>query len=45
MPNATRFTLVTVPFQPKPIYYAVQAFARGWQQDQQLWLPAPDASR
>jgi hypothetical protein len=37
------FTLVTVPLQPKPIYYAVQAFARGWQQDQQLWLPAPDA--
>ena len=35
------YTLVTTTFQPKPIYYAVQAYARGWQQDQQLWLPAP----
>ncbi|HLV36439.1 MAG TPA: hypothetical protein VKY59_15040 [Spirillospora sp.] len=35
------FTLVTVDFQPKPIYYAVQAYARGWQQTESLWLPAP----
>jgi hypothetical protein len=36
------FTLVAVNFQPRPIYYAVQAYARGWQQDEQLWLPAPE---
>jgi polysaccharide biosynthesis protein PslG len=35
------FTLVTTDFQPKPIYYAVQAYARGWQQEGALWLPAP----
>jgi hypothetical protein len=35
------FTLVTPDFQIKPIYYAVQAYARGWAQGQQLWLPAP----
>jgi hypothetical protein len=35
------FTFVTTTFQLKPIYYAVQAFARGFQQDDQLWLPAP----
>lgn len=35
------FTLVTPDFQAKPIYYAVQAYARGWQQEQALWLPPP----
>jgi hypothetical protein len=35
------FTLVATDFQPKPIYYAVQAYARGWAQERQLWLPAP----
>lgn len=35
------FTLVTADFQPRPIYYAVQAYARGWQQAENLWLPAP----
>lgn len=35
------FTLVTTDFQPKPIYYAVQAYARGWTQEADLWLPAP----
>lgn len=36
------FTLITPDFQPTPIYYAIQAYARGWQGDEQLWLPAPD---
>jgi hypothetical protein len=35
------FTLVTPDFQAKPIYYAVQAYARGWQQEDSLWLPSP----
>lgn len=35
------FTLVAVNFQPRPIYYAVQAYARGWERDEPLWLPAP----
>ncbi len=35
------YTFITTTFQLKPIYYAVQAFARGLEQDQALWLPAP----
>lgn len=35
------FTLITPDFQLKPIYYAVQAYARGWERDESLWLPAP----
>jgi hypothetical protein len=35
------FTLITPDFQPKPIYYAIQAYARGWQRSDDLWLPAP----
>jgi hypothetical protein len=35
------FTLITPDFQAKPIYYAIQAYARGWQQNEDLWLPAP----
>jgi hypothetical protein len=35
------YTFVTTTFQRKPIYYAVQAYARGVQQDEPLWLPAP----
>lgn len=35
------FTLITPDFAPTPIYYAIQAYARGLQQDEQLWLPAP----
>ena len=35
------FTLMTADFQPKPIYYELQAFARGWQQTDALWLPPP----
>jgi polysaccharide biosynthesis protein PslG len=35
------FTLITPDFQPKPIYYAIQAYARGWERNEDLWLPAP----
>jgi polysaccharide biosynthesis protein PslG len=35
------FTMVTPDFQIKPIYYAVQAYARGWERSESLWLPAP----
>lgn len=35
------FTFITTRFQLKPIYYAVQAYARGAQQSEDLWLPAP----
>lgn len=35
------FTLVSVDFERKPIYYALQAYARGWSMDTNLWLPAP----
>ncbi len=35
------FTFVTSDFQLKPIYYAVQNYARGWETSENLWLPAP----
>lgn len=35
------FTLLTADFQPKPIYTAIQAYARGWERNDELWLPAP----
>ncbi|MDX1991600.1 MAG: cellulase family glycosylhydrolase [bacterium] len=35
------FTLVTPEFQLKPIYSAVQAYARGWESEGALWLPPP----
>ncbi len=35
------YTFITTKFQLKPIYYAVQAYARGFKQDESLWLPAP----
>jgi hypothetical protein len=35
------FTLVGVDFQRKPIYYALQAYARGLSMSEDLWLPAP----
>ncbi len=35
------YTFVTTTFQLKPIYYAVQTYARGLEQDEDLWLPAP----
>jgi hypothetical protein len=36
------FTLVTPEFTLKPIYYAIQAYARGWQRSNTLWLPPPE---
>jgi hypothetical protein len=36
------YTLITPDFQLKPIYTAIQAYARGWQaEDTPLWLPPP----
>ncbi|MGQ9889484.1 MAG: beta-galactosidase [Aggregatilineales bacterium] len=35
------FTLLTAGFEPKPIYYAVQSYARGTERSADLWLPAP----
>jgi hypothetical protein len=35
------FTLLTADFEPKPIYTAIQAYARGWERNNNLWLPAP----
>lgn len=35
------FALVGSDFQIKPIYYAIQAYARGWERNDTLWLPAP----
>ncbi len=35
------FTLLTADFEPKPIYTAIQAYARGWENTEDLWLPAP----
>ena len=36
------FTLVTPFFQIKPIYYAVQAYARGFDTERTLWLNPPE---
>jgi hypothetical protein len=35
------FTLLTGDMQPRPIYYALQAYARGWARNDDLWLPPP----
>lgn len=35
------FALITPDFELTPIYYAIQAYARGWEQGTQIWLPAP----
>lgn len=35
------FTLVTPEFTIKPIYYAIQSYARGWERSNTLWLPPP----
>lgn len=36
------FALVTSDFQPRAIYYALQNYARGWEQDDALWLAQPE---
>lgn len=35
------FTLITPDFQIKPIYYAIQSYARGWDEEDATWLPPP----
>jgi hypothetical protein len=35
------FTLLTGDLQPRPVYYALQAYARGWEKSEDLWLPPP----
>lgn len=37
------FTLVSADFVEKPIYYALQDYARGWAQSETPWLPPPRA--
>lgn len=38
------FTMATTQFQLKPIYYALQAYARNTTHTEDLWLPPPSAS-
>jgi hypothetical protein len=35
------FTLLTGDLRPRPIYYALQAYARGWARSNDLWLAPP----
>ena len=37
------FTLISADFREKPIYFALQDYARGWARSEQLWLPPPRA--
>ena len=37
------FTLVNADFVEKPIYFALQGYARGWEQSETPWLPPPEA--
>lgn len=36
------FTLVSPAFDLKPIYYAIQGYARGWERRPTQWLPPPE---
>ena len=36
------FTLINADFTKKPIYFALQDYARGWARSETLWLPPPD---
>ena len=38
------FTLISPEFERKPIYYAIQNYARGWDQSATRWLPPPQES-
>ena len=38
------FTLITSGFDLKPIYYAIQDYARGWEGNATRWLPPPEES-
>ena len=35
------YTLISADFLRKPIYFELQAYARGWKVDEALWLPPP----
>lgn len=37
------FTLLSADFTKKPIYYALQDYARGWTRSENPWLPPPQA--
>ena len=37
------FTLISADFTLKPIYYALQDYARGWARSEETWLPPPRA--
>ncbi len=36
------YTLVSAGFVKKPIYFALQDYARGWQRSETFWLPPPE---
>jgi len=38
------FTLISADFSKKPIYFALQDYARGWERNENLWLPPPRKS-
>ncbi|MCY4145991.1 MAG: hypothetical protein OXE95_10330 [Chloroflexi bacterium] len=35
------YTLINAEFLPKPVYFELQAYARGWAVNETLWLPPP----
>lgn len=37
------FTLISADFTLKPIYFALQNYARGWSRSEETWLPPPRA--
>ncbi len=37
------FTLMSADFREKPIYFALQDYARGWKRSERPWLPPPSA--
>ncbi|MCY4060757.1 MAG: beta-galactosidase [Chloroflexi bacterium] len=38
------FTLISADFSKKPIYFALQDYARGWERNENPWLPPPRKS-
>ena len=36
------FTLISADFRAKPIYFALQDYARGWRRSERPWLPPPN---
>ena len=37
------FTMISADFSLRPIYYALQDYARGWARSEESWLPPPRA--